>query len=110
VPAANLTLYARVLSGSAAVQLSRLVPPDGVQIRVLRAEEGPVALTGAPAQQMPAKKGGLPLQALDAEPVQLVLEHVCTPEAAERRASGIARAVLRVHQHMPMHLMWRVEC
>lgn len=110
VSAANLTLYARVLFGSAAVLLSRLTPPAGVQIRVLRAEEGPVALSGAPNRQVAVGEAGLPLEALDAEPMQLVLEHRCTRQAAAARASGVARAVLRVHKHTPVHLMWRVDC
>ena len=49
----NLTLFVRVLAGTAAVALTDVAPPLGVRLRVLRRRDSPVLLTGDAAPRGP---------------------------------------------------------
>jgi len=106
----NLTLFVRVLAGTAAVALTDVAPPLGVRLRVLRRRDSPVLLTGDAAPRGP---GALSLPAIEPRPLAIVLEHDCggkslPPQAKER--SGAALATLRAHGHPPIRLKWQVEC
>mmetsp|Transcript_43406 Transcript_43406/g.142478 ORF Transcript_43406/g.142478 Transcript_43406/m.142478 type:complete len:574 (+) Transcript_43406:416-2137(+) len=100
----NLTLFVRVLAGTAAGALTDVAPPLGVRLRVLRRRDSPVFLTGDAAPRGP---GALSLPAIEPRPLAIVLEHDCgggggksSPQAKER--SGAALATLRAHGPPPI--------
>jgi len=100
-------LYIHVLSGTASVELTRLSPPPGVYIRPFLARDQPVVLTGTPvARRAPPGIHLMSVESLEPQPLLMRLEHRCV----EGKGGGVARAVLRVHGHTPVHLMWKVAC
>lgn len=121
---ANLTLWLRVLSGSAAVELAelRVVPRDRAVDGALRVGvwssgtntlllSGAVSIdhatsTAAGQPEAPYHTEGLSA-ALEPHAAPLVLTHECA--GGERGTFGV-HATFLVQEHVPIHLGWVAAC
>mmetsp|Transcript_29779 Transcript_29779/g.81390 ORF Transcript_29779/g.81390 Transcript_29779/m.81390 type:complete len:454 (+) Transcript_29779:122-1483(+) len=108
----NLTLYAHVLTGSTPIQMSHLAAPAGVKIRLFRSPRAPIALDGGSSAPNATIGDAIAGSRGELSPSPIFsLEHACLRETRDLSSfGGIARAIIRVHRHAPLHLTWRVDC